>query len=211
MTEVVTDEAQPQAEPQSQDCPQPGCIRPYPHEGMRHRYAETKELKKASEPEHTPAPEPDERPFSGPIESQPRNHAISIVDNGLQVAWDVCARCMLHITKCWCSSGPMEPEYISRWRTKQFPINDPPSQDAVNLARQIADESLRPIGDDADEDGYSDKLDVDEFGPELRATDDPDYDEAEQQEAERNPLAQGILSGADTVGEDDDIDPEVGF
>lgn len=118
-------------EAQTTACPQEGCIRPYPHEGVRHRFAPTKELQAPA----APAPEPElppiirpasvdmaKRPFAGPIEDQPRHHAVSIVDDGLHVAWDHCWSCKKHITRCGCLTGPMEPVYITRWRTKQFPV-----------------------------------------------------------------------------------------
>lgn len=40
----------------------------------------------------------------------------TLVDGGKYiVAWDTCARCLLHISLCKCSTGPQRPEHITRW------------------------------------------------------------------------------------------------
>lgn len=131
MTDIVMESNPTDEQPATQEgtgkCPQAGCLRGYPHEGVRHRYAPTKDLQPEPEPEPVSVPDVDERPFAGPVESKPRNHAITLIDEskGLSVAWDMCAGaggCGLHITRCVCPTGPKAPDYVERWRTQQFPL-----------------------------------------------------------------------------------------
>lgn len=42
-------------------------------------------------------------------------HALSQIDDGINVAWDTCARCKTTLSYCTCST-PQEPPYITRWR-----------------------------------------------------------------------------------------------
>lgn len=159
MTDIVMDAEQHPAPAEGTDkCSQPGCIRPAPHEGMRHRYAPTKDLQPEPEPEPVTVPETDERPFNGPVESRPRNHALTLIDEkkGLYVAWDMCAGaggCGQHITRCVCSTGPKMPDYVQRWRDAQFPIGDPaPARDvAVDVTPDTDERSATHICDSCGE------------------------------------------------------------
>lgn len=42
------------------------------------------------------------------------------IGDGTFVAWTMCARCSHQVGSCTCPSGPVEPEYIRRWRVERF-------------------------------------------------------------------------------------------
>lgn len=174
MTEVVMD-AEAQIDAQIVEgtgkCPQPGCLRGYPHEGVRHRYAPTKDLQ--PEPERVPLPVPDERPFAAPVEARPTNHAFTVIDEkrGLYVAWSQCGACHMHITICTCSSGPRTPEYIQRWRDEKYPINDP--QKVVEKHTQSTGRTIDRVRTATDQDRAATHI-CDSCGELLYLLDTPD-------------------------------------
>lgn len=44
----------------------------------------------------------------------------SEIEDGIFVAWDVCRRCMQHVSQCKDKDGPQEPAHITRWRQARF-------------------------------------------------------------------------------------------
>ena len=47
-------------------------------------------------------------------------HMMTEIGDGVFVQWSQCARCGKHISECKDADGPVEPEYMQRWRTQRF-------------------------------------------------------------------------------------------
>ena len=47
-------------------------------------------------------------------------HMMTEIGDGVFVQWSQCARCGKGITECKDAGGPVEPEYMQRWRTQRF-------------------------------------------------------------------------------------------
>lgn len=45
---------------------------------------------------------------------------MSETGDGQFVAWGTCDRCKEHVSMCKCVGGPVEPDYIGRWRAERF-------------------------------------------------------------------------------------------
>jgi hypothetical protein len=45
---------------------------------------------------------------------------MSETGDGQFVAWGTCDRCKDHVSMCKCVGGPVEPDYIGRWRAERF-------------------------------------------------------------------------------------------
>lgn len=47
-------------------------------------------------------------------------HMMTEIGDGVFAAWDRCRRCNKAIKSCQCPGGPVEPEYMQRWREERF-------------------------------------------------------------------------------------------
>lgn len=59
--------------------------------------------------------EPDER-----IHDEHDLFMMTEIGDGVFVQWGSCSKCNVRAYDCKCKSGPVEPEYIGRWRTARF-------------------------------------------------------------------------------------------
>lgn len=91
-------------------------------------------------------------------------HALSQIDDGVYVAWDVCRRCHQVLARCECKQ-PEEPKYITAWRQEylakkrkaedkatkkeQTPVQvdppEPPLSDKVDEAIETALEAVKGV------------------------------------------------------------------
>lgn len=65
---------------------------------------------------------------------------MSEIADGQFVAWAYCARCHDGVMHCRCANGPVEPEFIGRWRTERF---EPSVSDRLNPPEKDLD--ARPL------------------------------------------------------------------
>lgn len=47
-------------------------------------------------------------------------------NGGFVIGWDTCGACNLHIRTCKCPTGPTQPTYVKRWRSKNDTEHDKP-------------------------------------------------------------------------------------
>lgn len=65
---------------------------------------------------------------------------VSEIEDGIFVAWDICAGCLKHVTMCRCGT-PKEPKYITEWRKNRF---DRSIKDRFSPKQKVYDDEDRP-------------------------------------------------------------------